>query len=188
MRLPFISSYCREADSSGGRSAYARAVGSGVPECVELCPVAAFDAYVSACVSGGLDLKRGYLFPPTVPPRHTSVRDAPYTSTAATKRLRAYLPDEGLSAHGSRAGCAITLSMLGASHEAVMGHCRWATERIYQHYTKLDRVRRLDDSARLLQRGVASSSDVASGVAPDADSAAHLYELLNSGLRQSQAF
>ena len=155
-----------------------------VPEDPELCPVAAFEVYTSACVSGGLDLRLGFLFPPTVAPRHLSVRDAPFTSSAATKRLRLYLPDEGLTAHGSRAGCAITLSMLGASQEAVMEHCRWATARVCRHYTKIEKIRRLDSSARLLQNAVTSSS---SDVPSDADSAALLYDLLNSGLHQESA-
>ena len=155
-----------------------------VSECPELCPVGAFDVYVAACGAAGVDLRKGYLFPPTMAPRHLSVRDAPFTSAAATKRLRVYLPGEDLSAHGSRAGCAITLSMLGASQEAVMAHCRWATERVCRHYTKLDSIRRLDDSARLLQQGVAAVS----GFPSDSNSAATLYELLNSGLAQSPAF
>ena len=65
-----------------------------------------------------------------------------------------------------------------------MAHCRWATERVCHHYTKLDSIRRLDDSARLLQQGVAAVS----GFPSDSDSAATLYELLNSGLAQSPAF
>ena len=73
--------------------------------------------------------------------------------------------------------------MLGASHQTVMEHCRWATARVCSHYTKLDKIRRLDSSARLLQQGVSAGSDVPS----DADSAAILYELLNSGLSQSPA-
>ena len=125
-----------------------------VPECLDLCPIAAFDVYTSACVLGGVGLRVGYLFPPI------------------------------LTAHGSRAGCAITLSMLGATQEAVMEHCRWATARVCKHYTKLEQVRRLDDSARLLQRAVVPA---ASGVPPEADSAAVLYELLNSGLSQESA-
>ena len=35
-----------------------------VPECLDLCPIAAFDVYTSACVLGGVDLRVGYLFPP----------------------------------------------------------------------------------------------------------------------------
>ena len=126
----------------------------------------------------------GYLFPPNLSPLHTSVRNAPFSSDAATERLRLYLPVESLTAHGSRAGCAITLSMLGATREAVMEHCRWATAKVCRHYAKLEKVRRLDVSARLLRRAVVSDS---SDTPPDADSAGFLYELLNSGLSQEPA-
>ena len=63
-----------------------------------------------------------------------------------------------------------------------MEHCRWATAQVCGHYAKLERVRRLDSSARLLQSGVSLSSGVSG-----ADSAACLYELLNAGLGQSPA-
>ena len=148
-----------------------------VPRVVEepsLCPVGAFDRYVVACSAAGLDLRGGYLFRPLAHPRRPVVKDAPFLSAAATKRLRQYLPDQELTAHGSRAGCAITLLMLGATPDAVMDHCRWATATVFKHYTKLDRVRRLDSSAHILQSGVHLSGDVS-----DADSAALLYQLLN---------
>ena len=103
-----------------------------------LCPVAAFDRYTAACFDAGINLRDGYLFPPTFSPLHNTVRNAPFSSSAATKRLRLYLPDEDITAHGSRAGAAITLLMLGASKEAVMEHCRWATDEVFRHYTKLN--------------------------------------------------
>ena len=155
-----------------------------IPDERVMCPVAAFDEYASACKAAGVDLGVGLLFPATALPRHNTIRHlSPFTSTAATKRLRVYLPDEDLSAHGARAGAAVTLLMLGASKEAVMEHCRWAHEQVFKHYTKLERIRRLDDSARVLQKGVVSVGGVSS-----ADSAAHLYELLNSGIAQTPAF
>ena len=153
-----------------------------VPDEPSVCPVAAFDAYVSACKSAGVDLLLGHLFPPTKAPGHSSIRDAPLSSDAATRRLRLYLPEESLSAHGSRAGCAITLLMLGATRESVMEHCRWASAQVCLHYTRLERVRSLDASAGVLRAGVSSSEDVS-----DADTAAYLYELLNSGLLQTPA-
>ena len=153
-----------------------------VEEEPSLCPVAAFDRYVAACKSGGLDLRKGYLFPPTSSPLHLSIKDGPLSSTAATKRLRLYLPSEDLTAHGARAGCAITLLMLGASSETVMEHCRWATAQVARHYSKIERVRRLDSSARILQSAVV----LAEGVS-DSDSAACLYDLLDSGFSQIAA-
>ena len=147
-----------------------------------LCPVAAFDRYTSACDAAGIDLRVGYLFPPTAAPLHVSIRNAALSSSAATKRLREYLPDEDLTAHGSRAGAAITLLMLGASKDAVMEHCRWASAEVLRHYTKLERVRRLDSSARVLQSGVSVSGGVSGS-----DTAALLYELLDSGFAQTSA-
>ena len=147
-----------------------------------LCPVAAFDRYIAACQEAGLDLRLGYLFPPTSLPSHNSIRNVPLTSAAANNRLKVYLPGLGLTAHGSRGGCAITLSMLGASPEAVKEHCRWATDEVLRHYTRIERVRKLDVSAHVLQKAVA----VCDGVS-EADSAAYLYELLNSGLTQEPA-
>ena len=153
-----------------------------VQEEPDLCPVAAFDRYVAACKDAGVDLRCGYLFPPLTPPRLLSIRNVPLSSSAATKRLRTYLPDSDLTAHGARAGCAITLLMLGATNETVMEHCRWATATVARHYTKLERVRRLDASARVLQSGVAGRDGVS-----DSDSAAILYELLDSGCSQTPA-
>ena len=153
-----------------------------VPEDLSLCPVEAFDRYVSACRGASVDLLDGFLFHPTAPPHHLSARNAPFLSNAATKRLREYLPDGDFAAHGARAGCAITLLMLGATKESVMEHCRWATEQVCRHYTKLEKVRRLDTSARLLQDAVGFSGGVS-----DADSAAFLYTILDSGLSQSPA-
>ena len=57
-----------------------------------------------------------------------------------------------------------------------------ATAEVCRHCTKLEKVRRLDSSARLLQSGVSVSGGVS-----DADSAAFLYDLLVSGLSRSPA-
>ena len=66
------------------------------------------------------------------------------------------------------AHAAITL-MLGATKDAVMEHCRWASAEVCRHYTKLEHIRRLDKSARVLQSGVSMTNGVS-----DSDSAAHL--------------
>ena len=145
-----------------------------VPDEPSLCPVAAFDRYVAACSAAGLDLRSGYLFPPLCRSGGDRVKNIPFSTNAASGRLRLYLPDLDLTAHGSRAGCAITLLMLGATSDSVKEHCRWATDKVFKHYTQVDRVRRLDKSARVLQSAVRVSDGVS-----DADSAAHLYELLN---------
>ena len=63
-----------------------------------------------------------------------------------------------------------------------MEHCRWASAEVCRHFTKLERIRRLDSSARVLQSGVAVSGGISSS-----DSAACIYELLNSGYLQTSA-
>ena len=149
---------------------------------LSLCPVRAFDRYIDACRDAGIDLRLGYLFPPTAPPRHDAIRNLPLSVSTINNRLQAYLPDSGLTAHGSRGGCAITLLMLGATPESVKEHCRWASDEVFRHYTKLERVRRLDSTAGVLQSAVSSSEGVS-----EADSAACLYELLDSGYAQMPA-
>ena len=72
--------------------------------------------------------------------------------------------------------------MLGASSESGKEHCRWASDEVLRHYTKLDRVRRLDATAGVLQSAVVSEGGVS-----EADSAACLYELLDSGFSQTPA-
>jgi hypothetical protein len=161
-----------------------------VPEEPLLCPVRALDAYVDLCKVNGVDVVSSFLFRPTKPPRHDSVSCSAFTSYNATKRLRAYLSEETLpdassfTAHGSRAGCAITLLLLGTSPDDVKGHCRWASDRVFKHYTNVHRVSRLSGSAALLRDGITTDSSGASL----ADDAAVFYTSLNSGHDQSRAF
>lgn len=125
-----------------------------------LCPVRALDAYVDLCKINDVDVINSFLFRPTQPPHHNSVRLAAFSSYNASKRLRTYLSEESLpdvssfTAHGSRAGCAVTLLLLGASPDEVKGHCRWASDRVFRHYTDLHRVQSLSGSAALLRDGV----------------------------------
>ena len=76
---------------------------------VSLCPVVAFDRYVSECAAASICLRDGFLFPPTASPHHRSIRGVPLSSTVATMRLREYLPGEDLTTHGSRDGAVIIL-------------------------------------------------------------------------------
>ena len=53
-----------------------------------LCPVLAFDDCVTACVSAGVDIRSGYLFPPLAGPHSLTYKDIPFSSNTAMKRLR----------------------------------------------------------------------------------------------------
>ena len=155
-----------------------------VPEDPLVCPVRAFNEYAEICLAGGLDLKQGYLFPPLRKPRHDGIRDSPFTSANATKRIRVYLSNDILpdvSAHGARAGCAATLLLLGASKDEVMDHCRWASERVCKQYHQLQKVSRVQGTAKLLRDGVTASGDESS------DGVAAFYASLNDGQHQVAA-
>ena len=156
-----------------------------IPEDPLVCPVAAFDEYVGACLASGLDLKKGYLFPPLSLPLRNGIKNVPFTSANATKRIRSYLSNDILpdvSAHGARAGCAATLLLLGASNEEVMDHCRWASERVFRGYHQIQKVSRVQGSALRLRDGILAEGE------DSADAAAAFYDSLNSGSHQSPAF
>ena len=159
-----------------------------LPDDALMCPVRALDAYVTVCKDNGIGVLKDFLFRPTSLPRHDRVSNGPFCSTDATKRLRQYLPvvlhPSAFTAHGARAGVALTLLALGCSSDDARNHCRWASERVFRHYTRLSNVARLKTSAQLLRDGFTPS---ALGVAP-VDSAAVFFDALNSGLGQSHAF
>ena len=155
-----------------------------VPEDPLVCPVRAFDEYAEVCLSSGVDLKQGYLFPPLRQPQRDGIRNSPFTSVNATKRIRVYLSNDILpdvSAHGARAGCAATLLLLGASKDEVMDHCRWASERVCKQYHQLQKVSRVQGTARLLRDGIISSGE------NSADGVAKFYASLNDGEHQVAA-
>ena len=156
-----------------------------IPEDSLICPVKAFDDYSSACLQHGIDLRMGFLFPPLRQPRRDGIKDVPFSSSNATKRIRLYLPEEILphvSAHGARAGCAATLLLLGASKEETMDHCRWASDRVFRKYHQLLKVSRVQNSSHRLRSGVLDADGLS------ADAAAAFYESLNNGENQELAF
>jgi hypothetical protein len=159
-----------------------------LPDDALMCPVRALGAYVTVCKDNGVGVLKNFLFRPTSLPRHDRVSNGPFRSTDATRRLRHYLPVELLpsafTAHGARAGVALTLLALGCSSEDARNHCRWASERVFRHYTRLSNVAGLKTTAQLLRDGFTPG---ASGVAP-VDGAAVFFDALNSGLGQSHAF
>ena len=164
-----------------------------IPEEVDLCPVRAVDSYVSQCRDNGLDLLDGHLFRPLDASSRSFAVDTPFNSSAATRRLRLHLrhapfDTSSFTAHGFRAGCAITLLLLDCSPDDVKAHCRWASDRVFSHYTKLHKVSRLETSAETLRRGVVSSPSPSSSSPCDADAAAAFYARLNDSVSVHRAF
>ena len=173
---------------SVGSSADDLMVVPSLPDDTLMCPVKALDSYVAACKCNNVDVLKNFLFRPTSLPRHNKVTNGPFRSVDATRRLRQYLPSDlnpsSFTAHGARAGVALTLLALDCSPEDARNHCRWASGRVFRHYTRLSNVSRLKTSAQLLRDSFTPGD---SGVAP-VDSAATVFDALNSGLGQARAF
>ena len=65
---------------------------------------------------------------------------APPISNRLKKYLAALKLDEGETAHSFRAGCSITLSLLGASDAEVGSHVGWRNLATAKYYTQIDAV------------------------------------------------
>ena len=159
-----------------------------VPEEPSMDPVSALIAYVDLCKQNSCDVVHGFLFRPTFGGDHRIIRNRPFTSQAANERLAFYCKSLGLPSdlrvHGHRAGCALTLRLLGVSKEEVMGHCRWSSERVFEHYTKVDRINRIKGSVLALK-----SSFVRDGAGTcKADAATAFYASMDAGEGFSRAF
>ena len=103
-----------------------------------LCPVKNFERYLSLCRLMGLDLQSGFLFRTTC---GNSVTEQPFVGFALYNRLKLYLQkiniDEGETPHNSRAGCSITLALLGVRKEDISRHVGWDNTRMVDFYNDL---------------------------------------------------
>ena len=103
-----------------------------------LCPVKNFERYLSLCRLMGIDLQPGFLFRSTC---GNSVTEQPFVGSAVYNRLKFYLrkinADNGETPHSSRAGCSITLALLGVRKEDISRHVGWASTRMVDFYNDL---------------------------------------------------
>ncbi|XP_078667576.1 uncharacterized protein LOC144909439 [Branchiostoma floridae x Branchiostoma belcheri] len=106
------------------------------------CPVEAIDFYVDMAEYLSVNLSGGMLFRATS--KQGQVLENQPTTSAVDESFKRYLEKcgiyEGERLHGSRAGCAISLHMAGASEEEVMSHVGWVTKRTASHYMKIAKV------------------------------------------------
>ena len=65
--------------------------------------------------------------------------------------------NDGETPHSSRSGCSITLSLLGASKEAIAYHIGWASTKMVDHYNDLRSILRPDAPAALLSAEASGS-------------------------------
>lgn len=108
-----------------------------------------------------INLAQGFLFRVT---KGNSVTQEPFSGSAVHSRLKYYLDqikaNEGETPHSSRSGCSITLSLLGASKEAVANHIGWASTKMVDHYNDLRNILRPDAPAALLSAAAGPSCNV----------------------------
>ena len=120
-------------------------------ENIILCPVKNFVRYLSLCHLMGLDLQSGFLFRTTC---GNSVTEQPFVGSAVYNRLKLYLQkinaDEAETPHSSRAGCSITLSLLGVHKEDISRHVGWANTRMVDFYNDLRDTLKPSSSAATL--------------------------------------
>ena len=116
-----------------------------------VCPVKNFERYIAVAKLIKINLGQGFLFRVT---KGNNVTREPFIGSAVHGRLKFYLDqiqaNDGETPHSSRSGCSITLSLLGASKEAVANHVGWASTKMVDHYNDLRNILRPNAPAALL--------------------------------------
>ena len=86
-------------------------------------------------------LSAGFLFRAT---KGNSILDKPFIGSAVHNRLKFYLreigADDGETPHSFRAGCSITLALLGVPKEAIAQHVGWSGTSMVDCYNDLSDV------------------------------------------------
>lgn len=133
-----------------------------------LCPVANLRLYVTLSAYMNIDLKQGFLF--RVTDHQGRVINQPFLGTAIANRLRKYLTDfnidGGETPHSFRAGCSITLSLLGASSDAIAKHIGWRSLSTADYYIQRGTFLNVAQTSDLLLD--ATSSHTAASTSPAA--------------------
>ena len=134
----------------------------------EYCPIKTLRLYVDFCEKNDISLKGGYFFRPL--DNKNKPVNKPLSSSALNARLKTYLQRlnifEGETPHGTRSGCALTLSWLGLDKEVIKSHVGWKSDKMLEHYTKVNDLVLRHGSAKALaecgtyKREVASNFDI----------------------------
>ena len=145
-------------------------------------------AIIRHCKTFSIDVINSFLFKPLALPRLDWPEDAPLTSSCQTAMMQRYLPPEKtggkrFTAHSARAGCATMLALLGATQEQIKEHVRWSSDRVYEHYTKMHQINRLENTASLISDALSKGPK-----GQDADAKAVFHEYVNSGRGQEKAY
>lgn len=125
-----------------------------------ICPVANLRLYVTIADRMGIPLRDGYLFRVMDP--KGKVSSNPFQGSAVASRLRHHLEvlriNDGETMHSFRAGCSITLSLLGASTEEVARHVGWRSLSTAKYYSQKEKVMDTAKLASLLRDSGATTA------------------------------
>lgn len=100
----------------------------------------------------GVNLRGSHLF--RASNRHGQIIQNAFQGSAVGNKLKRHLAalqlSDGKTMHGSRSGCSITLSLIGASDDDVAQHVGWKSLTTAQYYTQTRQVIHTSKTATLL--------------------------------------
>ena len=124
--------------------------------------------YLNICCLISVDISQGYLFRATSKAGHIS--DKPFIGSSVYNRFKQYLKDAGLDGgetpHSLRAGCSITLELLGVSKSDIAKHIGWRSTSMVDHYNDLEQIVKPGHTAEVLSS--TASSRASSSATQDA--------------------
>ena len=124
----------------------------------DICPVRNFMLYLNICRLISVDISQGYLFRASSKAGHIS--DKPFIGSPVDNRFKQYLKDAGLDGgetpHSLRAGCSITLELLGVSKSDIAKHIGWRSTSMVDHYNDLEQIVKPGHTAEVLSSTASS--------------------------------
>ena len=98
------------------------------------------------------------------------ISDKPFIGSSVYNRFKQYLKDAGLEGgetpHSLRAGCSITLELLGVSKSDIAKHIGWRSTSMVDHYNDLEQIVKPGHTAEVLSS--TASSQASSSATQDA--------------------
>ena len=135
-------------------------------ENLTICAVQKFMLYLTICRLIRIDISSGYVLRATTKTGHVS--DKPFTGSSVYNRFKRYLKDvgrdEGEPPHSFRAGCSITLELLGVPKSEVAKHLGWRTVGMVDHYNDLAKNMQSGHSAEVLSSSSSAAPYVPSKI------------------------
>lgn len=108
--------------------------------------------YLNICRLISVDISRSYLFHPNSKAGHIS--DKHFIGSSVYNHFKQYFKDPGLDVrktpHSLRAGCSITLELLGFSKSDIAKHIGWCSTCMVDHYNDLQQIVQPGHTAEVL--------------------------------------